>query len=43
MMNEDQMMDGSGWMMGGMGLIALLVIVFLIAGIVYFIRNSRGR
>jgi hypothetical protein len=29
--------------MGGMGLIALLVIVFLIAGIVYFIRNSRGR
>jgi hypothetical protein len=24
-------------------LIALLVIVFLIAGIVYFIRNSRGR
>ena len=42
-MMNGEMHEGAGWMMGGMGLIALLVIVFLIAGIVYFIRNSRGR
>lgn len=43
MMNDGQVMDGSGWAMGGMGLIWLLVVVFLIAGIVYFVRNSGGR
>ena len=40
-MMQHDMMDGMGWMMGGMGLIALLVVIFLIAGIVYFVRNSR--
>ncbi len=42
-MMNGEMHEGAGWIMGGMGLIALLVIAFLIAGIVYFIRNSRGR
>lgn len=41
MMHEGEMMDGMGWMMGGGGLILLLIVIFLIAGIVYFIRNSR--
>lgn len=40
-MDENQMMLGSAWMMGGMGLIMILIVVFLIAGIVFFIRNSR--
>ena len=36
------MMDGMGWwMMGAMGLMWLLVIAFLIAGIVFFVRRSR--
>ncbi|WP_281493899.1 hypothetical protein [Jannaschia sp. S6380] len=43
MMMNGEMMQGSGWMMGGMMLIMLLVVVFLITGIAYFIRNSRGR
>ncbi len=35
-------MDGSmGWMMGGMGLVGLLVVIFLIVGIVFFIRRAR--
>lgn len=42
-MMNGEMQDGAGWMMGGMGIIALLVVVFLIAGIVYFVRNSGGR
>lgn len=41
-MHNNQMMEGMGWaMMGGMGLIAILVIVFLVTGIVYFVRGSR--
>lgn len=41
MMNSE-MHEGAGWtMMGGMGLIALIFIAFLITGIVYFVRNSR--
>jgi len=40
-MTGDGMMDGMGWMMGGMGIMWLLILVFLVAGIVYFIRNSR--
>ena len=42
-MMNGAMHPGAGWMMGGMGMIALLVVVFLIAGIVYFVRGSRGR
>ncbi|GGC03643.1 hypothetical protein GCM10011363_20290 [Marivita lacus] len=41
MMQHDEMMEGMGWMMGGVGLITVLVVIFLIAGIVYFVRNSR--
>ena len=42
MMQHDRMMGEMGWMMmGGMGVIALLVIAFLVTGIVYFVRNSR--
>ena len=40
-MMHDGMMNGMGWMMGGMGLVWLLVIVFLIAGIVFFMRRAR--
>jgi len=41
-MHSDQMMGEMGWaMMGGMGLIALLVIAFLVTGIVFFVRGSR--
>lgn len=41
-MMNDGMMDGTGWGMGlGMGLFGLLVIVFLVAGIVFFVRGSR--
>lgn len=43
MMMNGEMHDNAGWMMGGMRLIALLVIAFLITGIIFFIRNSRGR
>ena len=35
------MMDQMGAMMGGMWLVWLLVIVFLVAGIVFFVRGSR--
>ena len=43
-MMDRGMMDGMGWMMmAGMGLIAILLIVFLIAGIVFFVRGSRSR
>ena len=35
------MMDQMGGMMGGMWLVWLLVIVFLVAGIVFFVRGSR--
>ncbi len=44
------MMDGAGWGTGpgmglgmgfGMGLLGLLVVVFLVAGIVYFARGSH--
>ena len=38
---NDGMANGMGWMMGGMGLVWLLVIAFLIAGIVFFVRRSR--
>ena len=40
-MMHDGMMNGMGWMMGGMGLVWLLVIGFLIAGIVFFVRRAR--
>lgn len=39
MMQQAKMMGGMG--MSGMGLIAILLIVFLITGIIYFVRNSR--
>ncbi|XDA98698.1 hypothetical protein AB1M95_01980 [Sulfitobacter sp. LCG007] len=43
-MMNGEMHEGAGWMMiGGMGLIALLFMAFLITGIIYFIRNSHGR
>ncbi len=42
MMTEAHM-DGMGWMMGGMGLLFVLVVVFLIAGIVFFVRNTGSR
>ncbi len=36
------MMDGFGWGMGlGMGVFWLLVIAFLVAGIVFFVRGAR--
>ncbi len=41
MMDAD--MHGNAWMAGGMMVIMLLVIAFLISGIVFFVRNSRGR
>ena len=39
------MMDGNGigWMMGGMGLVSLLAIVFLVLGIAALIKYLRGR
>ena len=40
-MMNDGAMNGMGFMMGGMGLVWILVAVFLIAGIVFFIRRSR--
>lgn len=42
MMHGD-MMQGMGWMMGGMVLLLLLVIVFLITGIFYSVRNTPRR
>lgn len=42
-MMHDDMMQGMGWMMGGMALLLLLVIVFLITGIFYFVRNTPTR
>ena len=40
MMHHD-MMGGMGWMMAGMCLVALLFVIFLLAGIFCFVRNSR--
>lgn len=39
------MMDGNGmgWMMGGMGLVCLLAIVFLVLAIAALIKYLRGR
>lgn len=31
-------MEGMGWMMGGMGLLAVLVLIFLVLGIAAFIK-----
>lgn len=42
-MMHGYMMQGMGWMMGGMVLLLLLVIVFLITGIFYFVRNTPQR
>lgn len=39
----DANMHESAWMAGGMMVIMLLVIAFLISGIVFFVRNSRSR
>lgn len=36
-------MEGMGWMMGGMGLIWLLVLVFLALGIAALIKYLRSR
>ena len=36
-------MDGMGWMMGGMGLLWLLLLVFLVLGIAAFARYLFGR
>lgn len=41
MMDAD--MHGNAWMAGGLMVIMLLVVVFLITGIVFFLRNSRSR
>ena len=41
-MMNDGMMNGMGWWkMGAMGLMGLLAIGFLVAGIVFFVRRSR--
>ena len=32
-MDMNQMMDGMGWMMGGMGVLALLLLIVLVLGI----------
>ena len=39
------MMDGNGmgWMMGGMGLVSLLAIVFLVLAIAALLKYLRGR
>ncbi len=41
MMNGMNMDRSMSWMMGGMGLFTLLIVIFLIAGIVFFIRRAR--
>lgn len=44
MMDMEKMnMDGMGWMMGGMSIIWLLVAIFLILGIVAFIKYLRKK
>ncbi len=40
-MMSDGMMAGMGWMMGGMALVWVLLIAFLISGIAYFVRGMR--
>ena len=40
-MMDDGTTGGMAWMMGGMGLVWLLLIAFLIAGIVFFVRRSH--
>ena len=37
------MMDGMGWMMGGMGLASLLLIVLLVLGIAALVKYLFGR
>ena len=37
----DRMMDGMGWMMGGMALIWILVLVALVLGVVALIKYLR--
>lgn len=36
-----QNMEGMGWMMGGMGLVWLLLVVFLVLGIMALIKYLR--
>ena len=44
MMDMEAMdMDGMGWMMGGMGLLWLLLLVFLVLGIAAFAKYLFGR
>ncbi len=37
------MMDGMGWMMGGMGLIGVLVVIVLVLGAAALIKYLRNR
>ena len=37
------MMEGMGWMMGGMGLVSLLLIVLLVLGIAALAKYLFGR
>ena len=36
------MMEGMGWMMGGMGLVALLLLVILLLGIAALVKYLRS-
>ena len=38
----DGMMNGMGWMMGGMGLVALLLFVLLLLGIAALVKYLRS-
>jgi uncharacterized membrane protein len=41
----DHMMDGMGWMMGGMGLVGILVLILVVLGVAALIKYlmSSGR
>lgn len=39
----DGMMNGMGWMMGGMGLLGILILVVLILGIVALLKYITSR
>lgn len=41
-MMNGEMMHGGGWMMAGMMVLMLLVVAFLIAGIVYFVKGAQS-
>lgn len=41
-MMMDSMMDGAGWMMGGMAVIWILVLVALVLGILALVKYLRS-